>query len=105
MPKFAGHPLCDELPPKADRAEFFKKYNLDKNKKLVAIFPGSRKFELARLTKTFLQAKKLIEKDETRRTVSPILGTCHDESCAGQPDRVQLSAPTCQRPYGSIGRR
>lgn len=60
--EFVGHPLSTELPPKSDRDSFFEKYNLDKNKKLVAIFPGSRKFELARLTNIFLSAKSKIEK-------------------------------------------
>ena len=57
---YCGHPLVSQLPEKANREEFFEKYNLDKNKKLVAIFPGSRKFELAQLMNIFVKtAKKL----------------------------------------------
>ena len=58
--QFVGHPLISQMPPKADRNEIFEKYGLDKNKKLISIFPGSRVFELQNLMKTFLQAAKLI---------------------------------------------
>lgn len=60
--EYVGHPLISQLPPPADRDEFFEKYNLDKSKKLVAIFPGSRTFELSNLMKIFLKAKDIIEK-------------------------------------------
>ncbi len=58
--QFVGHPLISQMPPKADKDEIFEKYGLDKNKKLISIFPGSRVFELQNLMKTFLQAAKLI---------------------------------------------
>lgn len=58
--QFVGHPLISQMPQKADRNEIFEKYGLDKNKKLISIFPGSRVFELQNLMKTFLQAAKLI---------------------------------------------
>ena len=59
---FVGHPLNFELPKKANRDEFFEKYGLDKNKRLVAVFPGSRTFEIKYLFKTFTDAVKIIEK-------------------------------------------
>ncbi len=58
---YCGHPLVSQLPPKADRDAFFEKYNLDKSKKLVSIFPGSRKFELAQLMKVFVKTAKNLE--------------------------------------------
>jgi len=58
---YCGHPLVSQLPGKADRDEFFEKYGLDKNKKLVAIFPGSRKFELAQLMNVFVKTAKNLE--------------------------------------------
>ena len=48
---YCGHPLVKQLPEKANRDEFFEKHNLDKNKKLVSIFPGSRPLELSFLSK------------------------------------------------------
>ena len=60
---YCGHPLVKQLPEKANRDEFFEKHGLDKNKKLVSIFPGSREFELCHLMKTFIKAgHKLQEK-------------------------------------------
>jgi len=60
---YCGHPLVKQLPQKADRDEFFEKHGLDKTKKLVSVFPGSRTFELKYLMKLFIKsAKKLQEK-------------------------------------------
>ncbi len=60
--EFVGHPLIGELPPKADKEEFFTRHGLDKNKKLISIFPGSRMFEIKYLLKIFENAAKIIEK-------------------------------------------
>ena len=59
---YVGHPLVKELPKKANRDEFFEKHGLDKNKKLIGVFSGSRKFEIKFLFKIFEGAVKLIEK-------------------------------------------
>lgn len=59
--QFVGHPLISQMPPKASRDEVFEKYGLDKNKKLISIFPGSRTFELHNLMKIFLKAAKIIK--------------------------------------------
>lgn len=59
---YCGHPLVSQLPPKADRNEFFEKHGLDKNKKLVSIFPGSRVFELKYLMNTFIQTAQELQK-------------------------------------------
>ena len=60
--QFVGHPLVSQMPEAADRDEIFEKYGLDKNKKLVSIFPGSRTFELQYLMKTFLKSAELMQK-------------------------------------------
>lgn len=57
---YCGHPLVKQLPQKADRDAFFEKYGLDKSKKLVSIFPGSRVFELKYLMKTFINSAKIL---------------------------------------------
>jgi len=59
---YCGHPLVLQLPPAADRNEFFEKHGLDKSKKLVSIFPGSRAFELKGLMKIFIKSAKIIKK-------------------------------------------
>ena len=58
---YCGHPLVSQLPPKADRDVFFEKYNLDKNKKLISIFPGSRPFELKNLMNVFIKTAKNLQ--------------------------------------------
>lgn len=59
---FVGHPIISEIPVLNDKEAFFKKHNLDINKKLIGIFPGSRIFEIKYLLKVFLGAIKIIEK-------------------------------------------
>ena len=60
--QFVGHPLVSQMPEASDRNEIFEKYGLDKNKKLISIFPGSRTFELQYLMKTFLKSAELMQK-------------------------------------------
>lgn len=60
---YCGHPLISQISEKANRDEFFDKHGLDKNKKLVSVFPGSRVFELKNLMEVFVKsAKNLQEK-------------------------------------------
>lgn len=60
--KYCGHPLVSQLPVPANRDEFFEKHGLDKNKKLVSIFPGSRVFELKNLMSLFIKSAKILQK-------------------------------------------
>lgn len=59
---YCGHPLVSQLPPKADKEEFFNKHGLDLNKKLVSIFPGSRVFELKYLMNVFIKSAQELQK-------------------------------------------
>jgi lipid-A-disaccharide synthase len=59
---YVGHPLIKELAPKADRAEFFAKHNLDSDKRRLAVFPGSRTFEIKYLLDDFISAAKKVQK-------------------------------------------
>ena len=59
---YCGHPLVSQLPEKANREEFFVKYGFDTSRKLVAIFPGSRKFELKNLASVFIKSAKALQK-------------------------------------------
>ena len=59
---YCGHPLIKQLPEKANKTEFFNKHNLDINRPLVSIFPGSRPLELAFLAKTFIKSAKKLQK-------------------------------------------
>ncbi len=59
--EFVGHPLLSQLPEKANREILFAQNDFDLNKKLISIFPGSRKFEVNNLLKIFLDAACLIK--------------------------------------------
>lgn len=59
---YCGHPLISQLPPSANKDEFFEKHGLDRNKKLVSIFPGSRVFELKTLMNIFLKSAEILKK-------------------------------------------
>lgn len=71
---YCGHPLVSQLPQKADREVFFNKHNLDLNKKLVSVFPGSRPLELRFLMKLFLKSVKLLKQ------LHPDLQVCISQS-------------------------
>ena len=59
---YCGHPLISQLPEKVDKAEFYAKHDLDINKKLVSVFPGSREFELKNLMQVFENSVKILKK-------------------------------------------
>lgn len=59
---YCGHPLVKQLPEKVDKFEFFEKHDLDKNRPLVSIFPGSRPLELQFLAKTLIGGAKKLQK-------------------------------------------
>lgn len=58
---YCGHPLVSQLPVASSRREFFNKYGLDVEKKLVSVFPGSREFELKNLMGVFKESVKLLQ--------------------------------------------
>lgn len=59
---YCGHPLIAQLPQPVNKDEFFERHGLDKNKKLVSIFPGSRVFELKTLMALFMKSAGLLKK-------------------------------------------
>lgn len=59
---YCGHPLVSQLPEPAEREVFFSHHGLDLSKKLVSVFPGSRKFELRYLADIFIKSAKELKK-------------------------------------------
>ncbi len=59
--EFVGHPLLAEIPEKKDKTEFYEENNLDKTKRLISIFPGSRVFEIKNLLELFLKSARIIK--------------------------------------------
>ncbi|MFI8608662.1 lipid-A-disaccharide synthase [Pseudomonas sp. NPDC077649] len=54
--RFVGHPLADAIPPQADRAAAREALDLPQDEPVVALMPGSRGGEVARLGELFLDA-------------------------------------------------
>lgn len=59
---YVGHPLIDEIGeyPFISKNELYEKYNLDKNKEILLILPGSRQQEINLLLNETLNAAKVI---------------------------------------------
>ena len=56
---FVGHPLLDAVADRdANPQAFREKWNLDPNKKIIAVLPGSRKQEIERMLPDFLDLQK-----------------------------------------------
>jgi len=61
--EFVGHPLVDVLSSTMSRRDFCRRYDLDADKGIVAVFPGSRKQEVAQMFEEILAAARLIAKE------------------------------------------
>ncbi|OGH98683.1 MAG: lipid-A-disaccharide synthase [Candidatus Melainabacteria bacterium GWF2_32_7] len=59
--EYVGHPLLSQLNKDFDKNDFVKANNLDPYKKIVGIFPGSRKMEINYLLPIFLKAASKIQ--------------------------------------------
>lgn len=60
--EFVGHPLIDTVRASATKEETLKKYGVKPGVKLIALLPGSRKVEIARLLPAMLGAAGMIDK-------------------------------------------
>ncbi|WP_324733638.1 lipid-A-disaccharide synthase [Pseudomonas paeninsulae] len=80
--RFVGHPLADAIPLQADRAAAREALDLPQDSAVVALLPGSRGGEVARLGALFLDAAVRL------RTLRP--GIRFVVPCASPERRVQL---------------
>jgi lipid-A-disaccharide synthase len=80
--RFVGHPLADAIPQQADRAAAREALDLPQDSAVVALLPGSRGGEVARLGALFLDAAVRL------RTLRP--GIRFVLPCASPERRVQL---------------
>ena len=76
--EYVGHPLVSQISPKADKKKFMQENNLEENKKIIGIFPGSRKMEINNLLPIFLKAAKIIYSKE--KNIQFCLGKAQNES-------------------------
>lgn len=59
--EYVGHPLLSQLNRQFNKEDFIKANNIDPNKKIIGIFPGSRKMEINYLLPTFINACKIMQ--------------------------------------------
>ncbi|EHP86398.1 lipid-A-disaccharide synthase [Geobacter metallireducens RCH3] len=57
---FVGHPLADRVSPSMSRSEALAAFGLDPSRRVVGLFPGSRRGEIARLFPVILESAKLL---------------------------------------------
>ena len=62
--EFVGHPLLTQIPQPIDKQALCNDLNLDLNKEIVSIFPGSRVFEINNLLEIFLKSASFIKKEK-----------------------------------------
>jgi len=56
-----GHPLLDLVRPSITKEESYRAFNLEEGKKTIALFPGSREFEVKALLPVMLKTAELIK--------------------------------------------
>ncbi|MGM0428732.1 MAG: lipid-A-disaccharide synthase [Pseudomonadota bacterium] len=77
---FVGHPLADDIPMQWEQTSARKELELESESEYLAILPGSRKGEIARMAPVFLRvAKKLAEKYPNLRFVAPMISDARAE--------------------------
>ncbi len=70
---YVGHPAADKLPTLCNRSEVRVHFGYDEKAKLVALLPGSRKMEIERMGKLFLEtAHWLHKKDPSIQFILPL---------------------------------
>ncbi len=57
---FIGHPVIESDAVRANAQDFYKKFDIPQDKKIMTILPGSRKNEVSRLLPVFLEAAEKI---------------------------------------------
>lgn len=68
---FVGHPLLERTEAVPERASFCRELDLDPDRPILALFPGSRRQELERHTELFLEATERLRRD--RPEIQPVL--------------------------------
>lgn len=84
-----GNPLIDRVKNDLTPAEYRRSLNIEPNRKLLALLPGSRRQEVARLLPTMLEAASVLTKEYPLHLVIPV---------AASIDRVWLESILAQYP-------
>ncbi len=71
--EYIGHSFADQIPEKIDQMEKRAQFGLTKEKRVIALLPGSRKSELSALAKLFLQtASWMVQREPNCHFLIPL---------------------------------
>jgi lipid-A-disaccharide synthase len=77
---FVGHPLADSIPMEWQQTSARKQLELDPQQTIIALLPGSRGGEIARMGPSFLQAAALYQQRHPgTQFISPMISTARAE--------------------------
>lgn len=93
--RFVGHPLVDQPAPTVDRERFCDQLGLDPDRRILALFPGSRAQEVERHLDTFIEAARHVV--ESRWHLQPVIARASDvpaEAYGDAPFPVTTDGPS-----------
>ncbi|MDO7083284.1 lipid-A-disaccharide synthase [Pseudocolwellia sp. AS88] len=91
---FVGHSLADDIPLVSDKLVARDELNLPHDRKILALMPGSRGGELAKLVEPFLQsALKLAEKDKDLLFIAPMISQKRAEQFIALKNEIAPNLP------------
>lgn len=78
--RFVGNPLVDSARPEKTQDQALREYQLDRERKIVGLFPGSRKGEIKRVLPIQLKAAELLkQKHPELQFILPIASTLQQD--------------------------
>ncbi len=77
--EFVGHPLLERVGEEVSRSEFAERYDLDPQKRWIALFPGSRAREVAGNLPEMLRAAAGLDLKESFEYLLPVASTIRRE--------------------------
>lgn len=90
---YVGHPLLDEVREPCDKDEFLESLNVPLEKKIVGLFPGSRRSEIDYMLDTLLEAgKEILREEPDTHFLVPLASTLKREELQQKLDSSGLPA-------------
>lgn len=91
---FTGHPLADQIPLEIDTKHAKQQLNLDPNKPVIAILPGSRNIEIKYLTEIFLQtAQNCFKQNTDLQFIMPLVSKAHKTIISALQQQIAPDLP------------
>lgn len=90
---FVGHPMLDLVNVTLSQREAAASFGLDPSRKIIGIFPGSRRSEIERILPAIVSAAELLQKEYTEvQFVLPLASTLGEEDILPHLKRSGISA-------------